>query len=136
MKCGLSAASSMTSSPRDESRKFLLTLLERGGDGVEGTDWSLASQLQLPLVELLGAAATTKPHNEKRAEAADIDRPSASCGIFEGGSGGRLRSGLLGPAQRSAGGVQAACSGGVLPAGEVLSTRGDVDSERSAAEGT
>lgn len=53
MKCVLSVTSSLTSSPWDKSRKFLLVSLDRGGDGVEGTDWSLASQLQLPLVELL-----------------------------------------------------------------------------------
>ena len=53
MKCVLSVTSSLTSSHWDESKKFLLVSLERGGDGVEGTDWSLASQLQLPLVELL-----------------------------------------------------------------------------------
>ena len=49
----LSGPSSLTSSPWEESRKLLLASLESGGDGVEGTDWSLASQLQLPLVELL-----------------------------------------------------------------------------------
>ena len=53
MKCALSC-SSLASSPCAESRKPLPPVsLERGGEGVEGTDWSLASQLQLPLVELL-----------------------------------------------------------------------------------
>lgn len=52
-KCVLSLTSSMTLSPWEESGKLLLVSLERGGDGVEGTDWSLVSQLQLPLVELL-----------------------------------------------------------------------------------
>lgn len=59
MKCVLSVTSSLASSPWDESRKFLLVSLDRGGDGVEGTDWSLASQLQLPLVELLQLADST-----------------------------------------------------------------------------